>query len=163
MTPFKPLKEFEAVTSILSKISLFGGVTDAQRNDLLARLDFAAFQKGESIFQAGDEPSYIYIVKQGKVEVRLAADVAGVEKMELGVGACFGTVSLISMHKHSATALVTEPCEIVALSRHALIGLQQQDITLFALLMMNVARELARRLILTDDLLLLYSHKAGKA
>ncbi|XHR28336.1 MAG: Crp/Fnr family transcriptional regulator [Chthoniobacteraceae bacterium] len=162
MTPFTPLKEFEAVTSILSKISLFGGVTDAQRNDLLARLDYATFQEGEYVFRAGDEPTHIYIVKQGKVEVRLSADEVEVEKIELSVGACFGAVSLMSMHKHTSSALVTEPCEIVALSRHALIGLQQQHITLFALLMMNVARELARRLVMTDDLFLLYSRKAGK-
>jgi len=155
MTPFAPLTNVESVTPIISDISLFGGFTDDQRAELLARLDYATFQKGECIFRKGEDPTHIYIMKSGKAEIQISDTEAAVDKEELGVGECFGEVSLMSMHKHTATTIVTEDCEIVALSRHALIELKKQDITLFALLMMNVARELARRVILTDNLCLL--------
>ena len=64
----------------------------------------------------------------------------------------------MSMHCHTATAVSAEDTEIIVLSRHALIELQKQDIEMFALLMMNIARELARRLKETDDILLHYCH-----
>jgi hypothetical protein len=44
--------------------------------------------------------------------------------------------------------------EVIVLSRRALHQLRHEDITLFALLMMNIARELARRIIFTDKMLL---------
>jgi len=162
MTPFVPLENVESVTPIISAISLVGGFSDEQRDALFARLDYAKFQKGECIFRKGEEPTHIYIVKSGKAEIRISDGEAVVDKEELGVGECFGEVSLMSMHKHTATILVTEDCEIVALSRHALIQLKKQDITLFALLMMNIARELARRVILTDNLCLLLNSGNAK-
>ena len=68
----------------------------------------------------------------------------------------------MSMHRHTATAIATEESDLIVLSRHALIQLKHDDIGLFALLMMNLARELARRLYLTDQMLLdLASKKAS--
>jgi CRP-like cAMP-binding protein len=58
-----------------------------------------------------------------------------------------------------ATAIAVEDSEVMVLSRQALLGLRNEDIELFALLMMNVAREIARRLKLTDDILLHYMHE----
>jgi CRP-like cAMP-binding protein len=65
----------------------------------------------------------------------------------------------MSMHKHTASAMAKEDSEVLVLSRRALIDLRHADIELFAMLMMNIARELARRLQLTDAMLLHYSRK----
>ena len=162
MTTFSPLTQVDEVRPILSEISLFGGITEVQLKEVLGRLQWAAFKKGDCVFRKGDEPTHIYIVKSGRVEIQISDGESVVEKKEMGVGECFGEVSLMAMHKHTATALVTRDCEILGLSRRGLIQIQQQDISLFALLMMNVARELARRIMLTDQLCLLYSHKAGR-
>jgi CRP-like cAMP-binding protein len=159
MTPFAPLKDPQSVLPILSAISLFGGATDKQLQELLGRLEYAALKKGDCVYHKGDEPAHICILKRGKVELQISDEQTVVDKKELGVGECFGEVSLIAMHRHTTTALVIEDCELVALSRHALIQVQQQDIALFALLMMNLARELARRIMLADNLCLLYSHR----
>ena len=60
----------------------------------------------------------------------------------------------MSMHQHTTTAIAAVDSEVMVLSRNALIGLEHEDIHLFALLMMNLARELARRLYLTDQMLI---------
>ena len=80
------------------------------------------------------------------------------EKKKLGVGECFGQAALMSMHKHAITAVATEESEVIVLSRHALNQLRHEDLALFALLMMNIARELARRLRLTDEMLIRSLH-----
>ena len=70
------------------------------------------------------------------------------------MGKCFGEAALMSMHRHTSTATAAVDSEVLVLSRKALIDLNHEDLGLFALLMMNLARELARRLYITDQMLL---------
>lgn len=154
MPRIAPLTDFESVSSIISQLSIFGGVTEAQLTMVFRRLELWILQSGEVVFKKGDEPRHTYIVKSGKIDLQLTENDVIVHKHELLVGECFGEASLMSMHKHTATAVAATNCEILVMSRRALIELEHDDIHLFALLMMNLARELARRLYVTDQLLL---------
>lgn len=158
MNPFVPLENPEEVVSILSQISLFGGITDAQQNEIFHRLEIGRFKKGEFVFQTGDEPSHIYIVKNGLIELFIPDHEVMIEKKKLGTGECFGQVALMSIHRHTISAVAIEDSEIIVFSKHLLHRLHREDIALFALLMMNIARELARRLQFTDDLLIQSIH-----
>ena len=158
MNAFAPVKSVDSVLSILSKISMFGGVMDDKQSEVFQLLESGVFKKGEYIFKKGDEPTHIYIVKSGNVSLQVTDDGVVIDKKTLGVGESFGEASLLSMCKHTANAVALEETEIIVLSRRALIRLQQHDIALFALLIMNLARELARRLKLTDEILLHYAH-----
>ncbi len=157
-TSFSPLQDTQSVLCILSKISIFGGVTDSQQQEIFDRLEVATFQKAECVFRSGDEPTHIYIVGSGCIDLQITDGHTVLDKKELGIGECFGHVALMSMQKHSLTALATEESQVIVLSRHALIQLKHEDIHLFALLMMNLARELARRLRFTDEMLLHSMH-----
>ena len=156
MTQFEPLTNYDSVLSILSRISLFGGTSETQIETILKRLQSCTIRQGEYVFRKGEDPFYIYILKSGKLDLQLSEDDVMLEVHELGVGECFGEVSIMSMHKHTATVVAKEQSEIMVLSRRALIELRHEDIDLFALLMMNIARELARRLQSTDAMLLHY-------
>ena len=158
MNFFTPLKNVESVLAILSKISIFGGITDEHRTEIFKRLETGFYKAGEFIFKTGDEPTHIYIVRTGGVDLQIHGDRVVLHKKELAVGECFGEASLMSMHPHTASAVATEDSEIIVLSRHALNQLRHEDPVLFSLLLMNIARELARRLKTTDDILLHYFH-----
>lgn len=158
MKRYQPISSIDSLLPILSKISMFGGIDEEKLRLFSGFLETAVFARGETIFQKGDEPTHIYIVKSGRVDLDISDGEVVVEKAKLGVGESFGEASLIAMHKHTATAIADEESEIVVLSRHALIRLQQKDTMTFALLVMNIARDLARRLKLTDDILLHYLH-----
>jgi CRP-like cAMP-binding protein len=160
MNSFTQLKDAESVLPILSKISIFGGATDFQRREIFGRLETRFFKKGDCIFQRGDEPEHIYIVKSGEVDLRITDNEVVLHKKVLEVGECFGEASLMSMHRHTATAIAAADTEIIALARHALNQLRHEDPALFSLLLINIARELARRLKTTDDILLHYLHSA---
>ena len=67
MKQFVPLEDIESVLPILSEIAIWGGVSDEQREKIFKRLETGIFKKGDYIFQKGDEPSYIYIVRKGKI------------------------------------------------------------------------------------------------
>ncbi len=163
MKTFAPLVDPDSVLPIVSEIAIFGGVSDRQLNVIVQCLEKGEYAKGEYIFRKGDDPSHIYVVKQGKIDLLITDQDVILQKKTLGIGDCFGVASLMAMHKHTATAVALEQSEVVVLSRKALLRLQNEDRDLFCLLMMNIARELARRLKLTDEILLRYlrTHKSG--
>ncbi len=158
MKTFVPLEDVESVLPILSEIAIFGGFSDRQLSEIFKYLEESIFEPGEYIFRQGDEPSYIYIVKKGKIDLLITKQKVILKKKTLAVGDCFGEASLMAMHHHTATAVAREDSEVMVLSRRALLLLKKQDSNLFSLLMMNIARELARRLELTDEILLHYIH-----
>ncbi|HVN95308.1 MAG TPA: cyclic nucleotide-binding domain-containing protein [Syntrophorhabdaceae bacterium] len=156
MNKFRPLEDIQSVLPILSEIAIWGGVSEEQRDKIFKRLETGVFKKGEYVFQKGDEPSYIYIVRNGKIGLLIGQGEVNLEKTILTAGACFGVASLMAMQRHTSTAVALEESEVMALSRQSLLKLRHDDVELFVLLMMNIARELARRLKLTDDILLQY-------
>ena len=156
MERFTSLTDIESVLPILSDIALFGGMSDRQLSEISQWLEAGLFTRGEYIFQKGDDPSHIYIVKRGKIDLLIADREVILQKKTLAVGDCFGQASLMAMQRHAATAIALEDSEVIVLSKQALLRLQREDRELFSLLMMNIARELARRLKLTDDILLHY-------
>jgi CRP/FNR family cyclic AMP-dependent transcriptional regulator len=156
MKIYHPLSDINSVISILSRISLWGGLTGEQQEKIYQRLEVGTFKKGEYIFRKGDQPSHIYIVKSGKVKLLVSHEDAVIQKETVETGGSFGVAALMAVQTHMATALAAENTELMVLSREALLGLYHDDIKLFALLMMNIAREIARRLKMTDDILLQY-------
>ena len=57
--------------------------------------------------------------------------------------------------------MASEDCELVVLSRHAFNELRHEDPELFTTLIMNLARELARKLQYTDGILLQHEREHG--
>ena len=159
MKTFVPLVNIETVIPILSKIAIFGGFEDRQLHEIFKYLEEAIFRQGDYVFQKGDDPSHIYIVKNGKIDLLITNQQVVLRKKTLAVGDCFGEASLMAMHMHTATAIAIEDSEVMVLSRRALLQLQREDSKMFSLLMMNIARELSRRLELTDEILLHYVDK----
>ena len=156
MRTFSPLLDISSVLPVLSEIAIFGGFQEHELHGILKYLEESVFKEGEAVFQRGDDPTHIYIVKKGEIDLLIDAQEVRVKKKTLVAGDCFGEASLMAMHPHTATAIAVEESEVMVLSRQALMQLQKQDSKLFSLLMMNIARELARRLELTDEILLHY-------
>lgn len=154
MKTFTPLSDPESVFPVLSDIALFGGMSERQLSAVCSWLEQGAFHEGEHIFRKGDDPSHIYIVTRGKIDLLITEHGTALQKKTLVAGDCFGEASLMSMQRHAATAIAREASDVIVLSKRALLRLQKADAALFSLLMMNIARELARRLRLTDDILL---------
>ncbi len=151
---FAPLSSTADVLPILSRIGIFGGATEFQQEEIFRWLELGVVRQGEYIFRKGEEPSHIYIVKRGEIELLIPGADVTIQKKKLSVGECFGQVALMSMHRHAISAVASEDSEVIVLSRRSLHQLRHEDIELFALLIMNIARELARRLTFTDEMLL---------
>lgn len=144
--PREPLLEVEKVLPILDKIAIFGGLSEDQLYKIFKRLKLDHYKAGETIFEVGDSASYIYIVQTGQVDLYYQVGGKLVRKAELLPGACFGDVSVIGIQPHSASALATEKTDLLVLSGEALDELFNTDLSLFSMLLLNIAREACRRL-----------------
>jgi CRP-like cAMP-binding protein len=165
---YSPLVDLESVISILSRISFLGGVSDAQREEVFKRLEIGMFKKGEYVSHKGETPSHIYVIRKGKIDLMLSGEHGESKKREFNVGDCFGEAAFLSMNNNSASFVAAEDSELIVLSRRALNQLRQQDPAVFSILIMNLARELARKLQYTDEMMLHGEHlaesdTAGKA
>ncbi len=67
------------------------------------------FHAGETIFRKGDPRSFMFVVNQGEVEIRLGDKVVEVVQP----GGIFGEMALIDGHARTATAVARADCKLV--------------------------------------------------
>lgn len=154
MKEFTPLDDVSSIMSILPSISFLGAVSDEQREEIYPYFEVGTFKKGEYISKRGEQPSHIYIIRKGRVALEITDNEVVINKREFKVGDCFGEAALLSMNNHTASFAAAEDSELVVLSRQSLNQLRHEDLDLFCVLIMNLARELARKLQYTDDIML---------
>jgi CRP-like cAMP-binding protein len=70
---------------------------------------------------------------------------------ELGLGDCFGEMSLIDLGPRSASVLALEACSALEITAEDLRAVLRHDVSQYALVTLNMARELSRRMRDADD------------
>jgi CRP-like cAMP-binding protein len=152
-----PLLDVEKVLPILNKISLLGGLDDAQLYAVFRILETEHYRKGEYIFRQADEPDHIRIVQSGRVRIVEEVNGTPMELAEFGPGQCFGETSVIAIQLHTASALALEDCDLLVIPREKLFQFHQTDPKLFGIMILNIAREACRRLKKTENIMLHYA------
>jgi uncharacterized membrane protein len=136
--------------ALLADVSLFKLLDDDERATLAGILDVRAFDTGETIFSYGDCGDALYIVRKGSVQVFVENNEG--EKIILAEnlpGDIFGEISLLDGGARTATAIATEPSEVLVLEREGLLDL----VTKHPHAAMDLLTVVGRRLRATDELL----------
>jgi CRP/FNR family cyclic AMP-dependent transcriptional regulator len=136
----------EEILPVFDKISLFGGLDKVQTSGLLSLMGQVSYSEDEEIFLRGAQPSHIYIVVSGRVRLDFGVPDHPLAELHFDAGDCFGETSVIGIQPHVASAIADQATQLLVLSREALMSLYATDTNLFALLVLNIAREAARRL-----------------
>lgn len=153
---YEPILDIENVLSILDKISILAGLSESQLYTLFRLMHKVTYKAKETVFEQGQQPDHIYIVKNGKVKLVVREDDTPLELIEFEEGHCFGEASVIGIQPHKGTAIAITDTELIVLSRKALMSIYDSDKELFSILILNIAREVCRRLHASDDILLHY-------
>lgn len=140
----------------LKMVTIFAGFTDEELRHICNSCMLFEAPKGEVIISEGSEASEILILLKGTAAIVLDIKNDPIEIMEFGPGSCIGEASVIGIQPHSASVVVVKDTVLMVLYRQVLMHLFNHDKQLFSLLILNIARELARRLHHTDTLLLQY-------
>lgn len=158
MPAYQELKDSEEVARILPRISLFGGLDDEQFQRLRVHLAGATASAGETIARQGQTATHIHIILSGRVDLMISRGSETLRKRGFSVGDCFGEAALLSLVNNSASFVAVEETRLAALSLSALRQLHSEEPDIFTQIILNIARDLARKLQYTDELLLRLGH-----
>jgi CRP-like cAMP-binding protein len=156
-----PLDDFEEVLHVLDDISLFGGLSSEQIRKIYKYLLCISYKSGEVVFKQGDTSAEIYIIRSGSMKIVANMDSEPLELVEYGVGQCFGESSAIGILPHSASAVAISDLCLLVLPNEALHKISKVDCVLFGRLILNIAREVCRRLHNADETILHFAEVKG--
>lgn len=137
----------------LQQMAIFGGVSDEALQFLLARTRRTELATGSYFMREGDTGTGLFVLLQGRVAVLRRWNDRQMLLRELGPGDCFGEMALLDLGPRSASIKVMQDCSALEMSTGLLHEFFEHDPRQFALMQMNIARELSRRLRTTFDLL----------
>jgi CRP/FNR family cyclic AMP-dependent transcriptional regulator len=138
----------------LQHMPIFGALREDTLECLLEGAASVQRPAGSCFFREGDREQSVYVVEQGRVQVQKAWNGRPWALHQLGVGDCFGEMALLDLAPRSASVCaLDDPTRAIEFGAAALQRLFEHDAEQFALLQMNIAREVCRRLRVTDELL----------
>ena len=137
----------EIVASDLRNIGLFGALSDEVLAFLAGMLTVVKPTIGETIFREGDEASAMYVVLAGEMEItKKSRGAVDARVAVLGPGDWFGEMSIVDIQPRSATVRALAPGRLIRISAADLDALYRHDVRSYAIIVLNLARELSRRL-----------------
>jgi CRP/FNR family transcriptional regulator, cyclic AMP receptor protein len=111
-------------TKVLKQSSMFATLDEDELRTLASLIESHQFQKGQRIFQRGDAGDYLYIVKEGHVEVFAeATDGSKIVFAEYPPGEVLGEITLLDGGPRTATAVALEDCELLKFDRSDVLAL----------------------------------------
>lgn len=138
----------------LRDIALFGALSDDVLDHLSHALKTVRFAPGDTVFREGDPAKELFVVLDGEFEVfKKSRRGRDMRVAILGPNDCFGEMSLIDMQNRSATVRAVAPGRALRMSTEDMDRLYRLDLKAYTLIVLNIARDLSRRLRVTDSIL----------
>jgi CRP-like cAMP-binding protein len=149
----------------LRRCSLFGGLTGDAFEHVRPYIRRQSFAAGAVILAEGSVNDRIYFIERGTVAITkaTASEIGTVDRhiVTMAAGDTFGEMELIDIQPCEASVRAIEDTVTLTLSNHDLYRVSQVDMKTYAMLIMNLAREISRRLRQTDRLFVQRESRAG--
>lgn len=131
---------------LLQRTPIFGGIREDMLELLLNPPAMVCVRTGGFFFHENDTADSLFVLEAGRVAVFKHWDGRQYRLRELGPGDCFGEMALMDLLPRSASVVALEDCRAIELSISALQRVCESDIEQFAMMQMNLGREVSRRL-----------------
>ncbi len=143
-----------SIERTLKRTEVFLGFDDSDLSKIAALPSCReeAYPPGEVIFRAGDEAKYLYVLKEGQVD--LVVEVPTKPKQpatevvvdRITTGGFFGWSAIVEPHFRTMSAVCKEPSRVVAISGAELIALLDKDYHIGYKVFQSLSRILGVRL-----------------
>lgn len=140
-------------TELLQRMPIFGALREESLQVLLQRAATVQVAAGGLFFREGDAARSMFVLERGRVLVSKHWQGGDFVLNRLGVGDCFGEMSMMDLQPRSASVRAEQDCSAMEFTTDDLLALYECDVEQFALIQMNMGREVCRRLRATDELL----------
>ncbi|MGH7787317.1 MAG: MMPL family transporter, partial [Candidatus Binatia bacterium] len=138
------------------QIPLFAGLRPFQAKIVVLMARLAAAPPGGLITQRGELKAELYVLLNGRVEIRPRAGEPSIRS--LGRGDVIGEMGLVRQRPRSADTVAVEPTEYLVLDGGFLTRLRRRHPRIAATVFLNLTRILSDRLESTTDQLVRASH-----
>jgi len=136
---------------LIQQMPIFGAIGAEAIQFLLAPAPVVRVRRGDFFFRENDEATCMFVLESGHVTVTKNWQSHELFIRRLGPGDCFGEMALLDLFPRSATVRADDDCSAIELTSANLYRLFEHDVEQFALIQMNIAREMSRRLRVTDE------------
>lgn len=137
---------------LLQNLAFFGGVSDEIVSLILDLSNEAVVNVGESFFREGDEARSMFVLEEGRAAVIKHWNGKDYLLRHLKAGDCFGEISLMDCMPRSASVFAVETCRALEIRTATLHQVYKVNPAQFALIEMNMGREVCRRLRESDEM-----------
>jgi CRP-like cAMP-binding protein len=131
-----------------SKYSLFGGFKPEDLQKIRPLFGFTSFEAGVEIIRECERNDTIFFIQEGNARVVRQ----GIVILELGAGDLFGEMEVLDVMPAVSTIRALNKIFVATISNRALHRMYHLDPKIFSIFMMNLARDLSRRLRRMDEL-----------
>ena len=135
--------------AFLEGTPVFGALERPALELIAEHLERRLLPPGRLVVAEGDGAREMYVLESGAVEVfvhRVPGDGDDLVVARLGRGDCFGEMALLDIQPRSATVRTLDETSLLVLRFRELLEIRRRDPEAFLLLVLNLAREVSRRL-----------------
>jgi CRP/FNR family transcriptional regulator, cyclic AMP receptor protein len=137
----------------MQQMPIFGAIGADAIEFLLEPAPVLQVRGGDFFCREGDPADCMYVLEAGRVTVSKSWQGRQLLLRRFAQGDCFGEMALLDLFPRSASVRADVDCSAIQLTSANLYRLFEHDAEQFALIQMNIGREISRRLRITDDLL----------
>ena len=141
----------DARIELLQRMPIFGGIRADVLQFLLGLCPVVSVSTNEFFFREHDQADSMFVLEAGKVAVLKSWHGQEYLLRTLKEGDCFGEMAVMDITPRSASVCAVEDCTAIRLSAADLYQVYAQDLKQFALIQMNMGREVCRRLREADN------------
>lgn len=140
---------------MLRDIGLFGGLSEETLGHLARELPTEKVEVGSVVVREGELAREMFVVIGGELEVVKESRTGGDVRVALfGPGDWFGEMAILDVQPRSASVRSVAPTLLLRITSDDVDRLlYRTDVRAYALFVMNIARELSRRLRVADGIL----------
>ncbi|HET7544765.1 MAG TPA: cyclic nucleotide-binding domain-containing protein [Polyangiaceae bacterium] len=133
---------------------IFAGLPERVIDLIAAAIRVLRAAAGDELLREGDPARSMFVVHDGEIEIFKGG--RGRAEQTLAIlkpGDCLGEMSLIDIQPRSATARARGAAVLYVLELSEIAKLYASDVEAYALLVLNISREISRRLRCADELI----------
>jgi len=157
------MSECTLENEFLCKHSIFGGLSDEELLLIKSYLQEHTYPQNTTILQQGQSNNSVHFIVEGEVAVVRQSESNKKQSRiitTLHKGDSFGEMELIDIQSCAASVVSLTETKIITLSNKDMYKISQANLKTYTMLILNLARDISRRLRSADEMLALVKNRA---